>query len=100
METKNLFDKQKAQTLKTDDLSRKGSFDSLINDFLTKLNEHTDYFTLSSCSGRIVLLKAEKVLLKRRNLQIDTSTPLGVGGISDVHFHLRQFALNYDIIEF
>ena len=56
-----LFDKQKHETLKTADLSRKGSFDQLIDDFLRRLNTHNDYFTLSSCSGRIVLLKSQKV---------------------------------------
>jgi len=55
-----LFDKQKLETLKTADLSRKGSFDQLIDEFLRSLNTHNDYFTLSSCSGRIVLLKSQK----------------------------------------
>ena len=64
MEAKSLFDKQKVQTLQTVDLSRKGSFDKIINDFLTRLNKHQDFFTLSSCSGRIVLLKSEKVRFK------------------------------------
>ena len=58
-----LFDKQKLETLKTADLSRKGSFDQLIDEFLRCLNKHNDYFTLSSCSGRIVLLKSQKVRL-------------------------------------
>ena len=66
METKTLFDKQKTQTLESViDLSRKGTFDKLINEFLTKLNTHPDYFTLSSCSGRIVLMKAEKVKIRK-----------------------------------
>ena len=56
MSSNCLFDKQKLETLKTADLSRKGSFDQLIDDFLRHLNTHIDYFTLSSCSGRIVLL--------------------------------------------
>ena len=61
MNSNCLFDKQKLETLKTADLSRKGSFDQLIDDFLRHLNTHNDYFTLSSCSGRIVLLKSQKV---------------------------------------
>lgn len=60
MNSNCLFDKQKLETLKTADLSRKGSFDQLIDDFLRHLNTHNDYFTLSSCSGRIVLLKSQK----------------------------------------
>ena len=62
MDKKCLFDKQKAQALQTIDLSRKGSFDNLIHDLIANLNSHVDYFTLSSCSGRIVLLKSEKVI--------------------------------------
>lgn len=61
MERESVFDKQKKQTLKSlSDLSRKGSFDHSINEFLTKLNNHLDYFTLSSCSGRILVIKAQK----------------------------------------
>ena len=60
MEKESVFDKQKKQTLKSlNDLSRKGSFDHSINEFLTKLNNHLDYFTLSSCSGRVLVIKAQ-----------------------------------------
>jgi len=38
------------------DNSRKGSVDSLLVDFLSGLNAHPDYFSLSSCSGRICLV--------------------------------------------
>ena len=62
MEKESVFDKQKKQTLKSlNDLSRKGSFDYSINEFLTKLNNHLDYFTLSSCSGRVLVIKAQMV---------------------------------------
>ena len=76
MDKKCLFDKQKAQALQTIDLSRKGSFDNLIHDLLASLNSHVDYFTLSSCSGRIVLLKSEKVIHRicRVNQNFGTSS--------------------------
>lgn len=50
-----LFDRQKADKLSKVDLSRKGSVDEPIVDFLKKLNGHTDYVSLSSCSGRIII---------------------------------------------
>ena len=37
------------------DLSRKGSVDAPIFDFLNNLNSHQDYVSLSSCSGRIII---------------------------------------------
>ena len=53
----NLFEKQKAQVLKgVVDQSRKGSVDALIVNFLAGLNAQPDYFSLSSCSGRISLV--------------------------------------------
>ena len=50
-----LFDRQKAEKLSKVDLSRKGSVDAPIFDFLKKLNSHPDYVSLSSCSGRIII---------------------------------------------
>jgi len=50
-----LFDRQKAIALSKVDLSRKGSVDAPIFDFLKNLNCHTDYVSLSSCSGRIII---------------------------------------------
>jgi len=50
-----LFDRQKADKLSKVDLSRKGSVDAPIFDFLNNLNSHQDYVSLSSCSGRIII---------------------------------------------
>ena len=50
-----LFDRQKAEKLRKSDLSRKGSVDAPIVDFLHNLNAHPDYVSLSSCSGRIII---------------------------------------------
>ncbi len=50
-----LFDRQKAEKLSKVDLSRKGSVDAPIVEFLQKLNAHPDYVSLSSCSGRIII---------------------------------------------
>jgi len=51
----SLFDRQKAEKLSKVDLSRKGSVDAPIVDFLKRLNGHSDYVSLSSCSGRIII---------------------------------------------
>ena len=50
-----LFDRQKAEKLRKNDLSRKGSVDAPIVDYLRALNAHPDYVSLSSCSGRIII---------------------------------------------
>ncbi|XP_057290041.1 tRNA wybutosine-synthesizing protein 3 homolog isoform X2 [Hydractinia symbiolongicarpus] len=51
----NLFDKQKKECLHGIDQSRKGSFDAPIHELIVFINSHNDFFTTSSCSGRIVL---------------------------------------------
>ncbi|XP_023340059.1 tRNA wybutosine-synthesizing protein 3 homolog [Eurytemora carolleeae] len=50
-----LFDRQKADCFSKIDLSRKGSIDDPIVDIIKHLNNHQDFFSLSSCSGRIVV---------------------------------------------
>jgi len=52
-----VFDKQKQSCLAAADLSRKGSIDSDILSLAALINNHGDMFTLSSCSGRVVLLR-------------------------------------------
>jgi len=49
------FDSQKEQSLSAVDLSRKGSVDVPILDLVNWINNLADYYTTSSCSGRIVL---------------------------------------------
>nr|ACO15332.1 tRNA wybutosine-synthesizing protein 3 homolog [Caligus clemensi] len=59
----SLFDKQKASTLSAlqeEDKSRKGSVDAPIHNFVSTINNHPDFFTLSSCSGRILLSSGVK----------------------------------------
>ena len=52
-----IFDKQKSSCLDGVDLSRKGSIDAPIVELTHYINKHCDMFTLSSCSGRIVILR-------------------------------------------
>ena len=53
----SLFDRQKESALAAVDLSRKGSIDLPIVKLTEVINTHSDTFTLSSCSGRVVLLR-------------------------------------------
>lgn len=51
----DVFDKQKAQSLEGIDHSKKGSFDAPIHDLIVLINTNNDFFTTSSCSGRILI---------------------------------------------
>lgn len=51
------FEAAKASYLAKTDASRKGSWDEATKDFMIRLNEHNDLVTLSSCSGRVVILR-------------------------------------------
>lgn len=51
------FTRRKSDTLKKDDKSSIGSWDSPILALCNKINKNKSLYTLSSCSGRIVLIK-------------------------------------------
>ena len=53
----DIFDKQKKSCLEGLDLSRKGSIDAPILKLTEFINNNPDLFTLSSCSGRVVILR-------------------------------------------
>jgi tRNA wybutosine-synthesizing protein 3 len=53
------FDREKKDVMKklaSIDKSRKGSVDADIRDLIDRINAHPDYYTTSSCSGRIMLI--------------------------------------------
>jgi len=50
------FEKEKKDLLKNKDKSKKGSIDKEIKPLIDFINSLDDYYTTSSCSGRIVLL--------------------------------------------
>jgi len=54
------FAKEKADFLSKKDKSRKGSIDSKIKKLVEKINSSNNYFTTSSCAGRILLLAQPK----------------------------------------
>ena len=58
-EDPKFFDRQKLKVMESSDLSRKGNVDKDISDLLEKMNSHKDYFSLSSCSGRIVIFRQQ-----------------------------------------
>ncbi len=61
METQTeLFNEGKKKQLSREDKSNIGEFDSRIAELCNKINSETNYYTTSSCSGRIVLLKASE----------------------------------------
>jgi len=49
------FDKEKKEFLAKKDKSRKGSIDNKIKKLVDKINSFNDFYTTSSCSGRILL---------------------------------------------
>lgn len=51
------FQRRKEDCLKKDDKSSIGFWDKPIQKLCEKINKLKDYYTLSSCSGRIVLIK-------------------------------------------
>jgi tRNA wybutosine-synthesizing protein 3 len=52
-----MFDKQKKQVLERKDKSVKGSIDKPIRKLVDLVNSLDDYYTTSSCSGRIFLIE-------------------------------------------
>lgn len=53
------FDQQKSTSLSKVDLSKKGSVDEPIQDLVNAINQSSDFFTTSSCSGRALLFSYE-----------------------------------------
>lgn len=51
------FERQKKKQLNMKDKSSKGSWDPKILSLVNKLNKKKQYYTTSSCSGRIILIK-------------------------------------------
>lgn len=53
------FDKRKQDVLSKSDKSSKGDWDKEIAELCDKINSSGSYYTTSSCSGRILLIKAQ-----------------------------------------
>ena len=54
------FEKEKKEFLTKKDKSRKGKIDKKIRKLVDKINSLDDFYTTSSCSGRILLLAHDK----------------------------------------
>lgn len=65
------FQKQKEIQLAKKDKSKKGSIDEKIIKLCEKINSKPQYFTTSSCAGRIILIKDSKE--KKENLILFSS---------------------------
>ena len=61
---KDIFLEQKQKQLSRDDRSSIGSWDPKIKKLCEKINKKKNYYTTSSCAGRIVLLKYSDVKLE------------------------------------
>ncbi len=55
-----MFEKQKKEVLAKRDKSIKGSVDKKISGIISLINKNKDYYTTSSCSGRILLIVPDK----------------------------------------
>ena len=53
----DIFRKQKLAALSGLDLSRKGSVDAPIVNLIQQINDQEQYFTTSSCSGRVCIVE-------------------------------------------
>ena len=53
------FEEKKKKQLSKNDLSDKGGWDKKIVSLCNKLNKRKEYYTTSSCAGRVILLKNE-----------------------------------------
>ncbi|RLE38802.1 hypothetical protein DRJ17_02945 [Candidatus Woesearchaeota archaeon] len=56
----DIFDEEKRVFLAKKDKSKKGSIDSGILNLVSLINSQQDYYSTSSCSGRIVLIEREE----------------------------------------
>lgn len=61
-----VFASWKKQALSGVDFSRKGSIDEAILDLVAFINIQPDYFTTSSCSGRIILFEEVSFVNKQQ----------------------------------
>jgi tRNA wybutosine-synthesizing protein 3 len=64
MKSQDIFEQQKKKQLSKRDKSNIGEWDKKIISLCNKINENKNYYTTSSCSGRIVLLKYSDKKLK------------------------------------
>jgi len=56
-----MFEKEKKIQLSRADFSKKGSIDSKIKALVGRINSKKEYYTTSSCSGRIIILVEGKI---------------------------------------
>lgn len=65
MSIESKFAAQKLDAISGQDLSRKGSVDEPIKDLVALINSLPQYFTTSSCSGRILVLSENPQEVRR-----------------------------------
>ncbi|HII29457.1 hypothetical protein COT48_01230 [Candidatus Woesearchaeota archaeon CG08_land_8_20_14_0_20_47_9] len=87
----NNFPLSKQNTLNKQDKSKKGSIDNPISGIVNYINKLPDYFTTSSCSGRIVLFRAGRPKYKAEVLFV-SHDEVKASGLSRLKKHILAAA--------
>ncbi len=84
------FAKEKSDFLSKKDKSKKGKIDEGIREIVNKINLKNDYYTTSSCAGRIVLLeKFSKKKNESRWIFIKHNT-IGINGVINALKNIKK----------
>lgn len=91
---KNQFNIDKRNILSKKDKSKKGTIDKPIIEMINFLNSLDDYYTTSSCSGRILILKIPASKRKDKVEWLLTKhSPVNIEEVKDA---LKRFTNNYN----
>ena len=88
------FQKEKSNFLKKKDKSKKGSIDKGIKELVNIINSKKDYYTTSSCAGRIVLLEMKS---KKKNDCRWIFAKHGKVNFKEIRDSLNKNSLKYEI---
>ena len=86
MDYENAFNQWKKRCFSKVDISKKGSIDDDIYHIVSLINVSSNYFTTSSCSGRIILVEGVRNISYFAAKQNDRSLLL-----TDSHFLCKAF---------
>ena len=91
------FEKQKLKSLSSIDNSKKGSVDSRIVDLVDFINGSNDFFTTSSCSGRLAVISEVchtmvEVALQSPKIMRNTDGLLNFNPLSNSQQSLKRLA--------
>lgn len=87
----DLFAKEKSDFLSKKDKSKKGSIDKGIIPLVNEINSKNDYYTTSSCAGRIVLLEMKS---KKKNDCSWIFAKHGKVRFNEINKPLKKYSIN------